>query len=348
MNAVNLPEPLAWLQEPDALNRFLDAQENDALMLDRLTSLHPDRLSTDALRLLHTAIWQRQVDGFQDFPKKPEILLDTCGTGGSGISSFNTSTTVAIVLASLGVPVLKFGNRAATSASGSFDFLDALGVPTPLKNDAVLPLLEETGLSFLMAPQVYPSLAKLAPFRKQVKHPTAFNLLGPLLNPTRPTHRVLGCSHASLMVPLGELLEASNLGNVYSLLLRASNGLDEAHPQVMSKGLYIGKRRPLMLELPPILGAGDVVDDCILGENGSAGLDLSPKANVHRFLAMLEGRDASSLAYWQVVLNAGLAWQLVHPHESLASSTAMVKDALASGVVHRFFKTFSQVVNRWA
>jgi anthranilate phosphoribosyltransferase len=335
MNAVNLPEPLTWLTNEDALNRFLDAQENDELMLERLTSLHPQHLTTDALRLLHTGIWQRQVDDFHAFPHKPDVILDTCGTGGSGISSFNTSTTVAFVLASLGVPVLKFGNRAATSASGSFDFLDALGVPTPLKNDAVLPLFEETGLSFLMAPQVYPSLAKLASFRKQVKHPTAFNFLGPLLNPTRPTHRVLGCSQASLMLPLGELLETPDLGNVYSLLLRASNGLDEAHPLVMTKGLYIGKRRPLMLELPPILGAGDVVDDTSL-----AGLDLSPKANVHRFLAMLEGRDTSSLAYWQVVLNAGLAWQLVHPHESLASATAVVKDALASGVVHRFFKGF--------
>ncbi len=335
MNALNLPEYLAWLTNEEALNRFLDAQENDTLMLERLTSLHPDRLTTDALRLLHHAIWERQVDDFHAFPQKPEILVDTCGTGGSGISSFNTSTTVAFVLASLGVPVLKFGNRAATSASGSFDFLDALGVPTPLKNDAVLPLLEETGLSFLMAPQVYPSLAKLAPLRKQVKHPTAFNFLGPLLNPTRPTHRVLGCSHPSLMLPLGELLETPDLGNVYSLLLRASNGLDEAHPLVMTKGLYIGKRRPLMLELPPILGAGDVV-----AETSTTGLDLSPKANVHRFFEMIEGRDASSLAYWQVVLNAGLAWQLVHPHESLASSTAVVKDALASGVVHRFFKRF--------
>jgi anthranilate phosphoribosyltransferase len=341
MNDLNLPEALAWLHKTDALNRFLDTQENDTVMLERLTSLHPDHLNTEALRLLHTAIWQRQVTDFQTFSQKPEILLDTCGTGGSGISSFNTSTTVAFVLASLGVPVLKFGNRAATSASGSFDFLEALGVPTPLKNEAVLPLFEETGLSFLMAPQVYPSLAKLAPFRKQVKHPTAFNFLGPLLNPTRPTHRVLGCSYASLMLPLGELLESPDLVNVYSLVLRASNGLDEAHPQVMTKGLYIGKRRPLMLELPPFLGASDVVDD-----TSTTALDLSATANVHRFFEMIEGRDVSSLAYWQVVLNAGLAWQLVHPHESLASATAVVKDALASGVVHRFFKDFSQALHR--
>ena len=267
---MSLPESLLWLEDVGALDRFLDAQEDETLMLERLSSLHPDHLNTDALRLLHTAIWERQVPDFQDFPHKPSILLDTCGTGGRGISSFNTSTTVAFVIASLGVPVLKFGNRAATSASGSFDFLEALGVPTPLKNEAVLPLLEETGLSFLMAPQVYPSLGKLAPFRKQVKHPTAFNCLGPLLNPSRPTHRVLGCSQASLMLPLGELLETPDLGNLYSLVLRASNGLDEAHPQYVNKGLYIGKRRPLLLELAPFLGESGVFAGLVIPKEFSS------------------------------------------------------------------------------
>jgi anthranilate phosphoribosyltransferase len=340
MGAVNLPDTLAWLAETSTIHRFLDAQEDDALMLQRLKSLHAQTLTPEALRLLHSAIWSRQVRDFQTFPQKPSILLDTCGTGGSGLSSFNTSTAVAFVLASLGVPVLKFGNRAATSASGSFDFLEALGVPTPLANHAVFPLLEETGLSFLMAPQVYPSLAKLAPFRKQVGHPTAFNFLGPLLNPTCPTHRLLGCSHSALMLPLGELLETPDLGNVYSLLVRASNGLDEGHPQLSTKGLYIGKKRPLMLELAPFLTPSDVIES-------APALDLSPHANRQRFFDMIEGHDAASLAYWQVVLNAGLAWQLVHPHESLASATAVVKDALASGAVRRFYQHFSQVLRRW-
>ena len=329
-------DSLAWLEDAERLSAFLEARLPAEEILSSLQSLHPDALTLEALKQLHHAIWQRRHPDFHDMPNKPCVLLDTCGTGGSGIEGYNTSTTVAIVLASMGVFVLKFGNRAATSHSGSFDFLEALGLQAPLPNEKVFPLLEETGLSFLMAGQVYPDLVKLAPFRKACGHPTAFNFLGPLLNPTLPTHRVLGCANAQVLPLLGQYLEEERFKNEYSLLVRAENGLDEAHPDFKNKGLYIrGQSRPLMLEILPLQVK---ITESLTKEGFSA------TENVKRFDEILDGRDASSLTYWQVVLNSALAWQLLHPKESLNTALQKIEETLASRQTKTYWQHFQNTI----
>lgn len=343
MKPTDCPDALAWILQEQCLNAFLEGTASPETLLVQLSTLHPDALNTEVLLHLHHAIWQRQVPDFQNFAHKPTVLLDTCGTGGSGRSGFNTSTSVAFILASMGIPVLKFGNRAATSASGSFDFLDALGLKTPLANHQVFPLFEATGLSFLMAPQVYPFLAALVPFRKTLAHPTVFNYLGPCLNPTLPTHRILGCSHAGLLAPLGELLSQPLFQNQYTLLVRSQNGLDEADPQDTTKGLYIHpntrQKRPLVLEMSPwsIPMTPDPTPE-----------DFSPPANALRFLRLIQGKDTESVIYGQVLYNTALAWQLLHPKESLNSAMERIKDALVSGQTQRYVEHFQSTLQRFA
>lgn len=118
--------------------------------------------------------------------------IDTCGTGGDGAQTFNVSTAVAIAAAASGVTVVKHGNRAATSRSGSADVLEALHVPLCRTNDEFEAALEKRRFAFLFAPAFHPGFAHVAPIRKTLPHRTVFNLLGPLLNPARVQRQVIG------------------------------------------------------------------------------------------------------------------------------------------------------------
>lgn len=122
-------------------------------------------------------------------------LLDCCGTGGGGLNLFNVSTGVMFILAAMGVPVVKHGNRGVTKKSGSADVLEALGIKIDLPPARNVACLEEVGAVFLFAPHYHPTFATIAPVRKALAaqgQRTIFNLLGPLLNPARPDARLVG------------------------------------------------------------------------------------------------------------------------------------------------------------
>lgn len=118
--------------------------------------------------------------------------IDTCGTGGDNQSSFNCSTTVALVLATLGHKVVKHGNRSVSSKCGSADVVEALGLPFSLEPGDVAGQLASRNFVFLFAPGFHPAFKHVAPLRKALGIRTLFNLMGPLLNPARPSHQVLG------------------------------------------------------------------------------------------------------------------------------------------------------------
>ncbi len=122
-------------------------------------------------------------------------ILDCSGTGGGGLPLLNISTGIMFILAALGVPVVKHGNRALTKSSGSADVLEALGIRIDLPPDKTAACLEEVGCAFLFAPFYHPAFAAAAPVRKKLGaegRRTVFNLLGPLLNPARPDARMVG------------------------------------------------------------------------------------------------------------------------------------------------------------
>jgi anthranilate phosphoribosyltransferase len=124
-----------------------------------------------------------------------KALLDCCGTGGGGLNLVNISTGVMFVLAALGIPVVKHGNRGITKRSGSADVLEAMGIKIDLAPEQVPRCLEEVGCAFLFAPAYHTTFATIAPVRRALAaqgHRTIFNLLGPLLNPARPDARLVG------------------------------------------------------------------------------------------------------------------------------------------------------------
>ncbi len=142
------------------------------------------------------------------------VLLDTCGTGGDKLNTFNISTTVALLCAGAGVKVTKHGNRAITSKSGSADVLEKLGIPVTLTPEEAARTLEEKGFAFLFAPHYHPAFKHIAPARRicaERGSRTIFNFLGPLLNPARPDTQLLGVARPELCEPLAKVLQSIGL-----------------------------------------------------------------------------------------------------------------------------------------
>ncbi|MDB9518397.1 anthranilate phosphoribosyltransferase [Roseofilum reptotaenium CS-1145] len=156
-----------------------------------------------------------------------EPVIDTCGTGGDGASTFNISTAVAFVAAAAGIKVAKHGNRSASSKVGSADVLEALGVNLKAPPDTISAALGEVGITFLFAPGWHPAMKAVVPIRKTLKMRTVFNLLGPLVNPLKPTGQVLGVYNPNLVPIVANAI--LQLGGVQrAIVLHGKEGLDEA------------------------------------------------------------------------------------------------------------------------
>lgn len=152
-------------------------------------------------------------------------VVDIVGTGGDGLKTFNISTAASLVVASCGVTVAKHGGRSVTSLSGSTDVLTALGVPMPQTSEASITLLKTQGYAYLSAPLFNPLLSAFGEVRKQLGRPTILNTLGPLINPIRPKHQVLGVYNRRLLPIIAEVLKASGLD--HALVVHSEDGLDE-------------------------------------------------------------------------------------------------------------------------
>jgi anthranilate synthase/phosphoribosyltransferase len=152
-------------------------------------------------------------------------LLDTCGTGGDGLATFNISTATAFVVAGAGVPIAKHGNRAVSSKSGSADVLEALGVRIDLAPDQVARCIDEVGVGFLFAQALHASMRHAGAPRREIAIRTVFNILGPLTNPAGATRQLLGVYDAQLVPVLAEV--AGRLGAVRAMVVHGHPGMDE-------------------------------------------------------------------------------------------------------------------------
>jgi anthranilate phosphoribosyltransferase len=203
-----------------AIGRMLDGEMPQDEAILALSAMDLATLKPDQLAGAVDAVMARCV-AFPEFPD----AVDCCGTGGDGLHTLNISTAVAIVVAACGVTVVKHGNRAVSSKSGSADVLEALGMHTRLDPKQNETMLRETGITFLYAPSFHPGFAHVAPIRKAIGGRTIFNLLGPLCNPARPARQLIGVfsSECCQLVAQTSVL----LGRKHVAVVHGNDGSDE-------------------------------------------------------------------------------------------------------------------------
>ena len=158
----------------------------------------------------------------------PDALVDTCGTGGGAVSTFNISTAAAIVAAGAGVRIAKHGNRSFTSRCGSADVLEALGVPIEVSVPVMEAALRDAGIVFMFAPLMHPAMRHVGPVRRELAIPTVMNIVGPLANPARAGRQVVGVADLERAPVLAGALAA--LGSIHALVVHGEPGLDEVSP----------------------------------------------------------------------------------------------------------------------
>ncbi|MCX6895068.1 MAG: anthranilate phosphoribosyltransferase [Verrucomicrobia bacterium] len=204
-------EPLAAAQIAAAVNALVDETLPAAAKAGFLTALAQKGETVEEIAAFARELRERAVAVPLDAATRAREILDVVGTGGDQLGTFNISTTVAILCAAAGVTVAKHGNRAVTSSVGSADVVEALGINVNLTPAEAARALTEHGFVFLFAPNYHPAFKHIAPARKlcaERKQRTIFNILGPLLNPARPSAHLVGVPRADLCEPMARVLQA--------------------------------------------------------------------------------------------------------------------------------------------
>ncbi len=253
-------------------------------------------------------------------------LIDVCGTGGDGANTFNVSTGVAIVLASLGVKVAKHGNRGVSSASGSSDVLQALGVKSDLNAEESVQSLSKFGLSFLFAPAFHPILSKLASVRKNLGVYTLFNALGPILNPAPLTKQMIGVYSPALMMKTAEVLRARGMKEAF--IVHGSDGLDELTLSGESSIVHL-KNNDIrkMTVSPEDFGLSKAPLLSVKGGNAAENAEILKR--------IFEGAKGPGTDL--IVMNSAAALVLAGKDADFKSAAKQVSDILASGKTHQFY-----------
>ena len=251
----------------------------------------------------------------------PEGLVDTCGTGGGALTTFNISTAAALVAAGAGVRVAKHGNRSFTSKSGSADVLEALGVAIDLSPERMGEVLDEAGIVFMFAPTMHPAMRHVGPVRRELAIPSVMNLVGPLANPAMAGRQVMGVADASRVDLVAAAL--SELGTVHALVVHGEPGLDEISP--------LGETRVVEVRGPNI--SEWRIDPLTEGFAPSSPHDLAggePVENARLIEAILDGRGPAG-AEAAVLLNAAGAIYVAGLASHFSSSLSVAREALRSG-----------------
>jgi anthranilate phosphoribosyltransferase len=247
-------------------------------------------------------------------------LVDTCGTGGGAVTTFNISTAAALVAAGAGVRIAKHGNRSFTSLSGSADVLEALGVAIEVPVAMMARVLHDAGLVFMFAPLMHPAMRHVGPVRRELAIPTVMNVVGPLANPARAGRQVVGVADERRLPLLAGALR--ELGTTHALVVHGT-GLDEVSPLGPTRVLEVqGEELTEWILDPRDYGVQSASADELAGG--------TPRENAAIIAAVLRGEGNPS-ATSAVLLNAAAAIYVSGRVESYGDAIGVARSALASG-----------------
>jgi anthranilate phosphoribosyltransferase len=307
-----------WAMQQVMLGEATPVQMAGFVVALRAKGESPDEVSGMATAMLGLA-------------ERIEVLgpaVDTCGTGGDRAHTVNISTMSAMVVAGTGARVVKHGNRAASSACGSADLLEELGVVIDLAPEQVVDCVDQAGIAFCFAPRFHPALRHAAVARRELGVATIFNFLGPLANPAQPAAQAVGVADARMAGVMAQVLADRG---VSALVFRGEDGLDELTPCAESQVWVVRDGRVTEDRVSPEdVGLTRASLDALRGGDAAHNAEVA-----RRFLAGEGGpvRDA-------VLLNAAAALVAMSPEEGpladqLASATGRAAEAVDSGAAAR-------------
>ena len=255
-------------------------------------------------------------------PLSDEILIDTCGTGGGGITTFNISTAAALVAAGGGARVAKHGNRSFTSRCGSADVLEALGVELDLTPEREAQILEEAGIVFMFAPLHHPAMRHVGAVRRELAMPTIMNVLGPLTNPAGARRQIVGVADRQLLDLVAEALQM--LGHERALVVHGAPGMDELSPLGVTEVVELRDGELSRWDFDPVEELGwdrHQPDELAGGER---------EDNAAIVVEVLSGRMRGG-ARAAVVLNAAAALYVAGRADSIPEGVTLAESVLDSG-----------------
>ncbi len=313
-NFVHLTQPEAY----DLMRRMLSGEMTTEGIAEVLSFLRRKGETIAELVGFATAI--REMSRPVDLDQSEEPLLDTCGTGGDGVNSFNVSTATAFVVAGAGLRVAKHGNRRISSQCGSADVLEALGVPVHLAAEDVANCIREIGIGFLYAPMLHPAVKHAQEARLLLKGHTVFNLLGPLTNPVHARLQLIG----AFSVRAAEMLAhaSARLGIQRAFVVHGADGLDEITTTGQTTVFLVedgrvqkGRWSPADFAIPQA-----AIEDLQGGD---------PEMNAGIIGSVLDGERGAHRDI--VIINAAAALLLAHRASDLKAAVAVAIESIDTG-----------------
>ncbi len=263
--------------------------------------------------------------------------VDTCGTGGDRLKTFNVSTAAALVAAGADVPVAKHGNRSVTSKCGSADVLEALGVNLNVPPLTVQRAIEQVGIGFMFAPAFHPAMKNAIVPRREIGVRTVFNILGPLTNPANANAQVLGVYDPQLVEPMAKVLQ--KLGTEEAMVVHGIDGLDEISTIGKTKLAWLKDGQTTSKEITP--------QDLNLKQarpNEISGFDVEQSARL--LVNIINGREDKLSTRLQMVLaNAAAAIVVGGKADDLATGVEVGREAITSGKAYDKLKRLIACTN---
>ena len=247
-------------------------------------------------------------------------LIDTCGTGGTGIGIFNVSTTSTFIASYCGAKVAKHGNRTATRKSGSADLLEQAGVSLSLQPDEIAKCIEEVGIGFMFAPAHHSAMKHVVGPRKEIGQKSIFNVLGPLTNPASARRQLMGVYDKKWMLPIAEVLK--QLGSEHLFIVHSQDGLDEISIAAPTSVVEMKQGTISEFQISP--------EDFGFKTSSLDGLEVSsPKQSLEIAKLALRGEHEEASA--MVAMTAGAALYISDIADSLDSGVELAKDCIKEG-----------------
>ncbi len=314
------------------LNKFIAGELNDSQMAAFLIALRMKGETTEEIVGLIQVMREHMIA----FPQIANAV-DTCGTGGDGVGTFNISTTVAFVVAGAGVPVIKHGNRAASSSCGSADVLSELGVNIILQPNQAEKVFEKIGMIFLFAPMYHPATKRIVPIRKALGTRTVFNYLGPFLNPAGVKRQIIGVPNPEIAKTLAKV--ALQLGYDHLFLVTSDSGMDEI--------AIHGKTNVFEIKGESI--STEVIDPQMLGFVDSSLEDIQGgdiMGNAKILTDILKGKKGAKRDI--VVLNGAYTLLAAGNVSTVAQGIELAKESIDSGAAKKVLENLIKESQKYA